>query len=123
MLARFSCATRLPFAFESSDAEQVAAARRKSRNGMRRWRDCMRAFAPEWSVPIAVPLAVLSSVTGRAMRGSDTGFTTPEDLITFLRVEEPDLAESTPLLLPGDTLDLDREEVIEDAEAHAAFSW
>src|SRR5581483_2791195 len=123
VLAQFSGATWFPFVYEFPEAERVAAARQKNRNGMRRWRTYMRALAPEWTVPFAGPPAILDPQTGRYMRGPDTIFTTPKDLMDFLKAEEPDLAERTPLLLPGDTLDFDRQEVIEDAAAHAAFSW
>ncbi|GEM_PF-463541 len=123
VLAQFSGATWFPFVYDFPEAERVAAARQKNRNGMRRWRGYMRALAPEWTVPFAGPPAILDPQTGRYMRGPDTIFTTPPDLMEFLLEEEPEIAASTPLLLPGDALDFDREEVIEDAAAHAAFSW
>lgn len=122
VLAQFSGATWFPIVYEFPGAEP-AATRQKNRNGMRRWRSYMRALAPEWTVPFAGPPAILDPQTGRYMRGPDTIFTTPKDLMDFLKAEEPDLAERTPLLLPGDTLDFDRQEVIKDAEAHAAFAW
>lgn len=119
VLARFSGATVLPSIDVCPGAERVAAVQHC--HGMRRWYDSMRALAPEWTVPIAGSPAILEPQTGRCGRGTDTALPTFTELMDFLLAVAPDLAESTPLLLPGDVLDLDRQEVVKQAEADAAF--
>lgn len=123
VLAQFSGATWFPFAYSFDEAEQATAAERKKLNSMRRWEGYMRALEPRTAVAFAGPPALLDPELAPHFLSSTSVFTTPPQLLDWLRAEHPELAARTEAPLPGDILDVTSGAVVEDPEVRSDFDW
>ncbi|MDO0925051.1 MBL fold metallo-hydrolase [Streptomyces sp. TG1A-8] len=106
VMAQFSGATWFPFAYSFPERDRVEAAKRKKVNSMRRWTRYMRALDPRRAVAFAGPPALLDPELAGHFFAESSVFTTPPELLAWLRHEHPDLAERTVAPLPGDELDV-----------------
>ncbi|MEU7412000.1 MBL fold metallo-hydrolase [Streptomyces sp. NPDC042638] len=123
VLAQFSGATWFPFAYSFPAVEQVEAAGRKKVNSMRRWTRYMQALAPRSAVAFAGPPALLDPGLAPHFFAESSVFTTPPELLAWLRREHPDLAERTVAPLPGDELDVATGRLFADPGIREEFDW
>ncbi|MGV9701106.1 MBL fold metallo-hydrolase [Streptomyces sp. NPDC003483] len=123
VMAQFSGATWFPFAYSFPERDQVEAAARKKVNSMRRWTRYMQALNPRHAVAFAGPPALLDPELSPHFFAESSVFTTPPELLAWLREEHPGLAERTTAPLPGDELDVGSGELTADPKIREEFDW
>jgi UDP-MurNAc hydroxylase len=120
---QFSGASWFPMVYDLPEVDRIEAAQRKVQHGLARWARYVRALDPTWASPNSGPPTILDPAIARYRDSADSIFPDAGALMLWLEKEDPALHRRTRPLLPGDALDLDRNEIELDAGMHKAFDW